>query len=248
MTDDQLSAEQLHLLVAAYALDAVDDIERAQFERHLATCESCQAELDEMRATLGRLAEADSQKSPVGMRNDVMARIANTAQLPPHTTAQPVEIRKYRRSVRILGAVAAALAIGVAGVSTYAYEQHRTAQTMTASAQMVTDVMTASDAHIKPIDLGNSPGSVVMSSKMGQAVLVAQNVPQLPANQTYETWMITPSGEAHPAGMWTPSSSGTTAVPIEGDIDLMHGLSVTVEPSGGSAQPTSPPLGSVTMF
>ena len=99
MTDDQHSVEQLHLLVAAYALDAVDDLERAQFERHLVTCESCQAELDEMRATLGRLAESESHQPPAGMRDEVMARIANTAQLPPHASVEPLKIRRYRRSV-----------------------------------------------------------------------------------------------------------------------------------------------------
>ncbi len=38
----------IHHLTGAYALDAVDDIERARFEQHLAECEDCR--------TRGRLA------------------------------------------------------------------------------------------------------------------------------------------------------------------------------------------------
>ncbi len=37
----------IHALSGAYAVDALDDIERAQFERHLAECAECRAEVDE---------------------------------------------------------------------------------------------------------------------------------------------------------------------------------------------------------
>ena len=32
----------IHALVGAYAVDALDDVERAAFERHLAECAACQ--------------------------------------------------------------------------------------------------------------------------------------------------------------------------------------------------------------
>jgi anti-sigma factor RsiW len=35
----------IHALSGAYAVDAVDDIERASFERHLASCPTCRAEV-----------------------------------------------------------------------------------------------------------------------------------------------------------------------------------------------------------
>ncbi len=35
----------LHGLSGAYAVDALDDLERARFERHLAECEDCRAEV-----------------------------------------------------------------------------------------------------------------------------------------------------------------------------------------------------------
>ena len=36
----------IHALSGAYAVDAVDDLERAMFERHLAQCGTCRAEVD----------------------------------------------------------------------------------------------------------------------------------------------------------------------------------------------------------
>ncbi|MBU2075761.1 MAG: zf-HC2 domain-containing protein, partial [Actinobacteria bacterium] len=39
----------VHALSGAYAVDALDDIERAQFERHLVECAECRAEVDSLR-------------------------------------------------------------------------------------------------------------------------------------------------------------------------------------------------------
>ena len=45
----------IHALSGAYAVDAVDDIERAEFERHLATCADCREEVAGFRATAEQL-------------------------------------------------------------------------------------------------------------------------------------------------------------------------------------------------
>ncbi len=39
MTDD------IHALSGAYAVDALDELERVQFEQHLAGCSACRAEV-----------------------------------------------------------------------------------------------------------------------------------------------------------------------------------------------------------
>ena len=38
-------SDDIHALSGAYAVDALDDVERARFERHLANCEACRAEV-----------------------------------------------------------------------------------------------------------------------------------------------------------------------------------------------------------
>jgi len=54
----------IHALSGAYALDAVDDIERAEFERHLAACPPCQAYLDTYDKTV-ELAKQSGGDDPV---------------------------------------------------------------------------------------------------------------------------------------------------------------------------------------
>ena len=56
----------IHALSGAYAIDALDDIERAQFERHLAECAECRAEVESLREAGGMLAEAVSATPPAG--------------------------------------------------------------------------------------------------------------------------------------------------------------------------------------
>src|SRR3982751_2977784 len=71
----------VHTLVGAYALDAIDDLERARFDRHLAECESCERELAELRATAGRLADVSTLTPPARLKDAVMAQVGRTRQV-----------------------------------------------------------------------------------------------------------------------------------------------------------------------
>jgi len=54
----------IHALSGAYAVDAVDDIERASFERHLASCPTCRAEVASLREASALLADAATTTPP----------------------------------------------------------------------------------------------------------------------------------------------------------------------------------------
>ncbi|MBO4209182.1 anti-sigma factor, partial [Micromonospora echinofusca] len=79
----------MHALAGAYVLDAVSDIERAAFSRHLADCETCALEVAELRETVARLADQTWSVPPPRMRAEVLAQIRRTPQLPPGGVARP---------------------------------------------------------------------------------------------------------------------------------------------------------------
>jgi len=56
--------EDLHHLAAAYALNALDEIERGEFEAHYPTCSICSAEVADYRETAALLAEATATPPP----------------------------------------------------------------------------------------------------------------------------------------------------------------------------------------
>ena len=85
-----------HTLAGAYALDAIDGPDRARFERHLARCLACAAELRELREATARLAGAAAADPPADLIDHVVAAAARTRQLPPAAARRPG--RRERRT------------------------------------------------------------------------------------------------------------------------------------------------------
>ncbi|MDA2812816.1 anti-sigma factor [Nocardiopsis sp. RSe5-2] len=73
----------VHGLTAAYALDALEEAERAEVEAHLEECEDCRRDLRDFRETAARLGAAEAVGPPDGLWERVKAEAARTRQLPP---------------------------------------------------------------------------------------------------------------------------------------------------------------------
>ncbi|GMA84999.1 hypothetical protein GCM10025868_02490 [Angustibacter aerolatus] len=128
----------LHTLSGAYALDALDADERAEFERHLTECDECAAEVVGLIATGARLGTAAEVVPPASLHAAVMAEVGRTRHSPRcarpprrrRTTASWCSLlRRARSRSRLSMAVAAALVV-VAGTlgAVVGVEQHRVGQ------------------------------------------------------------------------------------------------------------------------
>ena len=73
----------IHALVGAYAVDALDDLERAAFERHLAECPACQQEVAGLQEAAGLLGALSTTAPPPSLRDRVLADITTVRPLPP---------------------------------------------------------------------------------------------------------------------------------------------------------------------
>ncbi|NUR27663.1 MAG: anti-sigma factor, partial [Catenulispora sp.] len=73
-----MSTAEIHLLTGAYVLDSLDAADRAAFDRHLATCPSCSAEVAELREAVARLADDAWSVPPPRLRAQVLARARQT--------------------------------------------------------------------------------------------------------------------------------------------------------------------------
>ncbi len=80
-------------------------------------------------------------------------------------------------------------------------------------------------------------GTVFIDSD-GQATLEA-NASAAPSGKTYQAWVIPPGGKPISAGIF---SGGRTSVQLAAAAHPGDTVAVTVEPAGGSAQPTSHPI------
>ncbi|WP_432171128.1 anti-sigma factor [Streptomyces sp. 1222.5] len=237
----------LHGLTGAYALHALPDDERATFERHLTTCESCQQEVAEFTATAARLALASTVSTRPVMRERVLDRITHVRQVPPGIA--PVE-RVRRRLARggtltrwaLAASVAAAAAFG--GTAVWQYERAQDAQDQAAQARRhvedLASVLAAPDAKSRSTQVAGGTGTLVVSADRDRAVFVASKTAAPPRGKVYQLWFAD-GGKMRSAGLMDPDRS-SQAVLMQGAVDGASGVGITVEPAGGSKQPTSTPV------
>jgi anti-sigma factor RsiW len=98
-----MAHDAVHDLTPAYALDALDERERAEYEAHLATCESCRAELASLQESASSLAYSVPAPAP---RPQLRERILEQAR----SERSNVVALRPRRINYALGAVAAVAA------------------------------------------------------------------------------------------------------------------------------------------
>jgi anti-sigma-K factor RskA len=226
--DDDLAG-----LAGLYALDALDDLERARFERYLAEHPEVQDEVAGFRATAARLGATAAEPAPSAMRASVVDRLGSVRQEAPRVG--PAATAGGRSPVARVAATAAAVLLVVAvGVGGFALGRGNS------GGDEVAEVLARPDAAVLELqgdDLG--PARVVVSPSDGRAVLVAADLAAPPAGSTYELWRVRDE-VATSVGTFDPDDEGTVTAPVE--LDVVDGdlVAVTVEPAGGSEQPTLP--------
>jgi anti-sigma-K factor RskA len=83
--------------------------------------------------------------------------------------------------------------------------------------------------------------TVVVSQSRGSMVFASSGLRQLPRSRTYELWLMSPAG-ARPAGLLRPNAAGRTDPLVKAPLGDANQVGLTVEPAGGSPQPTSTPF------
>ncbi|HKE51561.1 MAG TPA: anti-sigma factor [Actinomycetes bacterium] len=238
----------IHTLTGAYAANALPADERVDFERHLRMCEACGNEVRELQATTALLGVAAALPPPPGLRERVLAEIGRVRQLGPelrpvprdqaYQSGPPSRFAHWTRRAVAVGIAALVLAVAGLGVVTYQQRQDlRQANAEVASAQAVEELLTAPDATFSRATSGDVSGTVVSSKQRDEAVFISSGLPAVPADKTYQLWVIGPSGPTS-AGLLALGDSGSTTPAVASDTAQAQSLAVTMEPAGGSPQPT----------
>ena len=238
-----MSHIDLHGLTGAYALDALDDLERARFEKHLSGCEDCRAEVAELRETAALLADTAATPPPASLRDSVLAGIAQVRPLPPEVPApaaapasapagHPTGVRRWM-PLLVAAALAVLVGIGAMIVQPWADDEPR----LTAAEQ----VLRADDAEQVFLDLGEAGRATVTRSKsLDRAVITTEDMVSAPEGKAYELWFQTPEDSMVPAGLM-PDAPNQTVV-LDGSAADAIAVGITVEPDGGSDEPSGAPI------
>ena len=228
-----------HALSGAYALDALSPEEAARFEQHLEGCDTCRAEVSEFREVAARLGARTAEAPPATLRDRVLTHADRTRQDPPPGkqagTDDGTVVPLHRRW--LAGLVAAAALVVAVGVGVSVFDD-KPAPTTPALAQPAAEVFGAEDA--ESVEVPVSQGGalrVAVSEELGEMAVDARDLPDPGQGRVYQLW--TGHGdEMINAGVLEPTDTGA-AMPLPAPGDTVN---VTVEPTGGSKQPTKAPI------
>lgn len=230
---------EIHTLAGAYALNAIDDLDRVRFDRHLDECPACAAELAELTETVAALSTAFDEAPPAGLRSAVLARVASTPQY------QDEPRREARRRAvsgrRLFAAAAAVIAVGGAGAAGFAIADHSGRGPSTradAEAQRIAAVLAAPDSRVQSTAASRGQVSVVASASLNEAVAVLTDLPSPGADHAYQLWVIR-AGSA-PQSVGVLAAGRTDATKLISGVRGAQGFGVSREPAGGSETPTQP--------
>lgn len=232
-----MTCEDLRESYELYALGLLDGEEKREIDEHLArNCADCQANLKNALAVNAiLLSQAPEVVPPSRLQRRVMASVG-----------------RERSGFAWIAALAAAAAVIVAlwlgiqqrttdrelakvrlDLQQSAGERNRLEQALTFLNQPETrQVNFGLDKPAPP------RGNFFLNPRLG-ILLIASNLPALPAGKAYELWVIPKGGAPQPAGTFQSGPQGTAMHILNGVMDPTVTVAVTVEPEAGSPAPTS---------
>jgi hypothetical protein len=241
--------------VAVYALGAMSEAEAARIRTHIAQCATCRAEYEALLAPVSALAlsaeacttgERGPQVSPLLKRRIMRSVEASVSPVSRARAARGSVLPAY-----LVAAASLVLAL-LSGIADIALQGrlHATQQRLAAITErdeallrdvalqrhMVADLM---DPHAERIPVHG--GEVVVH---GTRIYLAMNhMPQPPKGKVYQTWTLPKGAKAMvPSVRFVPDRSGVAVVALPADARRLAAVAVSIEPPGGSKEPTSAPV------
>jgi anti-sigma factor RsiW len=226
-----MGTDALHDLTAAYALDALDESERREYEAHLAHCERCRDELGSFSEVATTLAFGAAGPAPPPQ---LRSRILESARA-ERPNVVPLRPRwAVPAAVTAIAAVAATVALAI--WATTLSNKVDSLQAQRTQQERVAAVLSASGKRT----FGFGPHGHLVVAPSGEAALVFRGLAPAPHGKTYEAW-ISNSGMLRPAGTFD-ARAGLTAFPLRGGVPPGATVMITQERAGGTDKPTESPL------
>jgi anti-sigma-K factor RskA len=221
-----MTCEDLSSDYGAFALGTASDPERLEIAEHLERrCPKCtpgvRSAMESVYAMSGAVKPVEPPKR---LRRRIVAMVA------PETRRAWAAFAPW--------AIAGVLAIALASVTLPSHFNPPVSQAKFDDALSILNDPIAKDV---VFGVPSARGRVFVSPAKG-VVLMAAHLPALDADKTFELWVIPAQGKPIPAGTFRGNDDSTAIYVRPGPVDNAAAVAVTVEPKGGSPQPTTTPF------
>jgi hypothetical protein len=223
-----MTCDELRQDYASYALGIAEDPERAEIAEHLGRkCPACTSGIASAMATVTAMSGAvPVTEPPRHLRRRVMATIEKT---PSRSWA----------GVFVPWGITAAMSIALITIGISGRRQ------IGDTARLQQALAILNDPATRDVTFGEtekpSKGRVFVSLGKG-VVFIGASLPRIDADKTFELWVIPAKGNPIPAGLFRSQPDATAVFVRPGPVENAAAVAVTVEPEGGSAQPTTTPF------
>ena len=232
MRHQQLT-DELQERASLYAAGALDEREREEFSRHLEEddCAVCRAEVLESETAAQSLAIMLPMQTP---SDSVKRRLLARAEAASFSARRRSSEERTRPVIAWSGWLAAAAALLL--VAFFFNQNSRLREDMAS--------LTSSRV-VNLAGQGTTPQAsarIFWNEADRQWRVFVEDLPPVPSDRAYQLWFVPPAG-ADPvsARVFNTSADGSAEfeIPVPAGITTLMAAAVTVEPSGGSPQPTS---------
>jgi anti-sigma-K factor RskA len=224
-------------LLPAYALGSLDEDEHLLVVEHLSTCPVCVAQLSAYQALAGELALAAPQASPSpALKRRLMARLPSApAPRPGRTWLAPWQQLPIfaRRAALAWGIVSFLLILGLAASNLLLWQRLTQLEVITRSGGMRAIPLTGTGL------VPGAAGFVIIGADGQNGAFVVDALPTLEPDYQYQLWLH--QNEQRTSGaVFSVDENGYGGGRIRAPENLFEysGCDVSVEPAGGSSEPT----------
>ncbi|RPI25401.1 MAG: hypothetical protein EHM61_14480 [Acidobacteria bacterium] len=247
-----MSKKAFEDIYVEYLLEQLDAPKREVFEHHLDSCAECGRELAELREVLFSLPlTLPVSVPPPGLRERVLEQ-ATGSRTVPRRTYQGYGWRVWAIAASVLLAILGYFAwrqwqtnLDVTRQVSRLREENRQLRESNRSLSDRVNLLTRPDTRfLRMAGLDNyreTSGSAFLQPTERTAVAFLHELPSLAGPQDFQMWVIQNGRPPIPSEVFKPSGDTTEVsfrLPIE--VNQVAVLAVTIEPAGGSPQPTGP--------
>lgn len=219
-------------LLPAYVVGALDPDDAKRVDEHVMACGLCRQELDAFAVAADEIALWAPEVEPSReVKERLMQRVRNMRRDPPQQGA--TRRRWKERLLPAWGLASLVLSVTLVAFNLVLWQRLQTLESITAPGGMQAIALAASET------VPDASGFVIVGADGRNGVLVVDRLPALPDDQQYQVWLRR-DGEQTSGAVFSTDETGYRGLRLQAPASLFEyaTLEVTIEPAGGSAQPT----------